>query len=207
MVSEKIKEIIDKDLKLCKIFLDEDVEIDEAFEDFLDQKIFEDEYGVLHMFAGINSRYSSLIKDFPKDLDFEGKNGEISEEEFICYLRNVYEKLNMYKELGYKEKTNDNAPVINNKIFNNNTNTNTVINKTTSILEVKDKIESMTSLSDNQINEMLVKINQFEEILKKDERKNTKWEKIKDIVKWFADKGFDVVKTVIPVMLETFDKS
>ncbi|MBR3815725.1 MAG: hypothetical protein IKJ27_03240 [Clostridia bacterium] len=207
MVSEKIKEIIDKDLKLCKIFLEEDVEIDESYKEFLDQRFFEDEYGILHMFAGINSRYSSLIKDFPKDLDFEGKNGAISDEEFICYLRNVYEKLNMYKELGYKEKTNDNAPVINNKIFNNNTNTNTVINKTTSILEVKDKIESMTSLSDNQINEMLVKINQFEEILKKDERKNTKWEKIKDIVKWFADKGFDVVKTVIPVMLETFDKS
>ena len=80
-----------------------------------------------------------------------------------------------------------------------NSNENYVIIDT--FADVKNKIENMTSLQDSEIEEILTKIDELEEIVNSSERKSKKWEKAKNIIKWVADKGMDVGLTVLPIIL------
>lgn len=81
-----------------------------------------------------------------------------------------------------------------------NTNKNNVIVK--SFSETKSEIENMTSLPDTEIEEILSKINELENIANSTDRKTKKWEKAKDIIKWVADKGVDVGTALLPIILQ-----
>ncbi len=82
----------------------------------------------------------------------------------------------------------------------NNSNENNV--KIESFSEVKNKVENMTSLPDTEIEEILSKINELENIANSTDRKTKKWEKAKDIIKWVADKGVDVGTALLPIILQ-----
>ena len=82
----------------------------------------------------------------------------------------------------------------------NNSNENNV--KTESFSEVKNKVENMTSLSDSEIDEILSKINELEEIINSSERKSKKWSRATNIIKWVADKGIDVGMALLPLILK-----
>ena len=60
----------------------------------------------------------------------------------------------------------------------------------------------MSALTDNELEEILQKINQLEDVVKSSDRKSKKWENAKGIIKWAADKSFDVAKIVIPLVLK-----
>lgn len=68
--------------------------------------------------------------------------------------------------------------------------------------QVRAKIEDMTSLTDEQTKEALEKVSEIESVVKGEGSKKSKWEKIKPILTWLADKSFDVAMTILPLLLQ-----
>lgn len=68
--------------------------------------------------------------------------------------------------------------------------------------QVRAKIEDMTSLTDEQTKEALGKVAEIESVVKGEGSKKSKWEKIKPILTWLADKSFDVAMTILPLLLQ-----
>ena len=95
-----------------------------------------------------------------------------------------------------------NSNGVNVNIANTNTNENTNTINNTSFQDAREKIEGMSALTENQIEEILKKIDEIEEIVNSTDRKSKKWERAKDIIKWIADKGIDVGITLLPLLLK-----
>lgn len=87
-------------------------------------------------------------------------------------------------------------------VITNITNSNENNVRIESFLEVKHKVENMTALPDSEIEEILSKINELENIVKSNDRKSKKWSKAAEIIKWVADKGIDVGLTLLPLILK-----
>jgi ribosome-binding factor A len=79
-------------------------------------------------------------------------------------------------------------------------NNNVTVNVT--FEQVRAKIEYMTSLTDEQTREALEKVSEIESVVKGEGSKKSKWEKIKPILVWLADKSFDVAMTILPLLLQ-----
>lgn len=88
-------------------------------------------------------------------------------------------------------------------ITNTNTNTNENNNSVSVTFEsVRDKVNNMTSLPDEDIEEIQKRIDEIEEIVDSKETKSKKWSKAKEIIKWIADKGVDVGIALLPLILK-----
>lgn len=85
---------------------------------------------------------------------------------------------------------------------NVNVSNNNEINISISFEEVRKQIEDMTSLTEAQTKEALNKVSEIESVVKGDGNKKSKWEKIKPILIWLADKSFDVAMTILPLLLQ-----
>lgn len=105
--------------------------------------------------------------------------------------------LNDCEDYRFDESKNTGINVITNIT---NTNENNVSIK--SFPETKIEIENMTSLPDTEIEEILSKIDELENIVNSTDRKTKKWENAKDIIKWVADKGVDVGTALLPIILQ-----
>lgn len=81
-----------------------------------------------------------------------------------------------------------------------NVTTNVGINLT--FEQVRSQVEEMSSLTDEQTKEILEKIEEIEEAVKSTGNKKTKWEKVKPILKWLADKSCDVGIALLPLILK-----
>lgn len=68
--------------------------------------------------------------------------------------------------------------------------------------QVRSQVEEMSSLTDEQTQEILEKINEIEEAVKSTGNKKTKWEKVKPVLKWLADKSCDVGIALLPLILK-----
>lgn len=187
VVTEEFKSIVDKDINRCK------------YEICYGNKTSRDK-----LFYALISKYKNIIDGFDFGLNnlFYDTEGE-SVEENISMLS---EKLELFKSMGYqnfnkKEVEEKTSPIsVNN--YNNNQNDNSNQNYfSLSFTNIRNKIENMSSLPDAEIEEILSKIGELETILESTERKSKKWEKGKDILKWFADKGVDVAISVLPLFL------
>jgi hypothetical protein len=107
------------------------------------------------------------------------------------------EKLRLQVELA-KESS-----AVHNHNINNVENKN-IINNTMNISfeDARKTINDMSSLPENEIEEIQNKINAIEEIVNSKDSKSKKWTKAKEIVKWIADKGVDVGITLLPLLLK-----
>ena len=107
------------------------------------------------------------------------------------------EKLRLQVELA-KESS-----AVHNHNINNVENKN-IINNTMNISfeDARKTINDMSSLPENEIEEIQSKINVLEEIVNSKESKSKKWSKAKDIIKWVADKGVDVGIALLPLILK-----
>jgi soluble cytochrome b562 len=68
--------------------------------------------------------------------------------------------------------------------------------------QVRAKIEDMTSLTDEQTKEALDKVSDIESVVNGEGSKKSKWEKIKPVLAWLADKSFDLAMTILPLLLK-----
>ena len=116
-------------------------------------------------------------------------------------LQQIYNKLCAFKALNYPGldavATSSPNTVVN--ITNNNENKNTM---NVTFDSVRKTIDSMTSLTEEEIEEIKDKISVLEEIVNSKESKSKKWSKAKDIIKWVADKGVDVGIALLPLILK-----
>lgn len=83
-----------------------------------------------------------------------------------------------------------------NVTVNNNLNINITFE------EVRNQIEEMTSLTEEQTEDILKKVDEIESVIKENSSKKSKWEKIKSVLVWLADKSFDVAMTILPLLLK-----
>ena len=103
------------------------------------------------------------------------------------------------EKMRIQEQMKDKNFVINN---NNNNEAISCVNVSTSFEEVRRKIDNMTALTEPEIEEIKNKINEIESIVNSTNSKQKKWSKVKDIIKWIADKGVDVGIALLPLILQ-----
>lgn len=111
-----------------------------------------------------------------------------------------------YQSLGFPsliEKAKaDSGPIINLTTKNENHNRNEIqSNIEFSFDAVREQVEGMTSLPYEDMEDILTKINELEEIIKSQDSKGKKWSRAKGIIKWIADKGVDVGIAMLPLLL------
>ncbi len=68
--------------------------------------------------------------------------------------------------------------------------------------QVRKDISNMSFLSEDETNDILKRILVIENIINSNETKKKKWEKVGPILKWIADKGFDVGIALLPLILK-----
>ena len=152
------------------------------------------------------ARYSKVIPDFCNSMDgYDIKHEyffDVSGESLKKNLKSIYEKMNTCSNLNFvniKYKDNKEGPLF--QITNNNQNSMEV---NLTFEQLKEKVENITSISDKEIDVILEKINEIENICKSNERKTKKWEKVKKIITWLMDKGVDVAIQLIPSIINNF---
>lgn len=68
--------------------------------------------------------------------------------------------------------------------------------------QARSEIKEMSSLTNEQTQEVLERIDEIERVINTDTSKKTKWEKIKPVLIWLADKSYDLGKTILPLLLK-----
>ena len=175
-ISEDLKKIIDDDIVKCETAI---------------SKGNNDSRWELH--STLLSKYGKIIDGFGEHL-----LSLLYDDDGTCKKRNLEtmkQKLELFKAMGYVNSYSQQSGGI-----TVNTNVSTSVNVT--VESVKDQIEKMTSLRDEEIVEIHEKIDELEKILASNDRKTKKWEKAKGIIKWIADKGVDVGIAMLPLLMQ-----
>lgn len=179
MLIEDFKAIIDNDIILCET----------AAKSY-------DKNFLSNLHTTLKSKYGKIIDGFTDELydifyddscEYRKSNIEI-----------MRQKLVLFKAMGYENKYSSHRS--NNVVVNNNNHIEATFNIT--FEDAKRRIENMTSLRDDEIEEIKHKIDELEKIVLSDDRKTKKWERAKDILKWVADKGVDVGITMMPLWMK-----
>ena len=165
------------------------------------EKLLKDETYTNEKYKEFTSKYHSYIDNFGdglygynKKLSFYyDEKGEGLKHNLIV----IKNKLIAFKAYGYCNRIKQPDASIN--VSNSNINQ---ISITITFDEVREKIEDMSSLREEEIQEILEKVNKLESIVNSEDRKTKKWEMCKDTIKWLADKGVDVGITLLPLILK-----
>lgn len=172
-------------------------------EKILEENISKDDLLILH--REIDGRYQSCIMNWNQGLNC------------VYYLKNSSSAINYGILEDHKEKITSNLSMMKSKletyVFGMNAVSfpeppSTTVNVTTSVNlnvtfeQVRSQIEDMTSLTDEQTEEILNKISEIEATVNSIGTKKSKWEKIKPVLTWLADKSFDVAMKILPLILK-----
>lgn len=141
----------------------------------------------LNQISGLNHGISGEREDAFSDIEFIKEMMEM--QMAIIEQQEKYDSLKQSNVL------------INANNTNNNTNTNSMSVKV-SFDEAKKEVENMSSLTDLEIEEVLKKIEELEQIVLSKDRRSKKWENAKGIIKWIADKGVDVGISLLPLLMQ-----
>ena len=178
-MTDEFKQIIDEDIERCEY------EIKNGTKD-----------SRYKLHSTLISKYGKIIDGLKDDLkrlhyDDSGEYRKLN-------LETMKQKLILFKAMEYKNgySKDEKAGII----VNNTNQLSTTIN--ISFDDVKKQVEEMTSLRDEEIDEIHTKIDELESIVNSTDRKTKKWARAKNIVKWIADKGVDVGIALLPLVLK-----
>ena len=165
----------------------------------------ENEIEKQNLYTAITARYHSYIPQLGSGL--YGYNSriefyeEVNGESLNDNLKRLYHKLCAFDALGCPglNAVAEKSPNTVVTITNTNQNTNTVA---VSFETARETVNAMTSLPDEEIQDIQAKIDEIEEIVKSKDSKSKKWSKAKEIIKWIADKGVDVGIALLPLVLQ-----
>lgn len=191
-VSDEFKKMIDVDIKNLR----------DAISDINNIETLE--YAKLELYKELTAKYHPYIPKFSSGLyNYYPKiefYDEVKGDTLNYNLKQIYNKLMAFKAAGYPSLNyipdSENRKI---EMININENNNLVI---MSFDEVRQEVKNMSCLTDIEIKEIISKINVIEEIVKSPESKSEKWGKFKPIIKWIADKSFDVGVTLLPLILK-----
>lgn len=154
------------------------------------------------LFRELDGRYQACVRDWYRGMWQSTRDGT-----------RLY--FNVLKE--YPNQVTDNLRLIKSKLetfqFQMNAveipdSPSTQVNVTTNVSvnitfeQARAKIEDMTSLTDEQTKEALAKLAEIEAAVNGGGSKKSKWEKIKPILTWLADKSFDLATIILPQLLK-----
>lgn len=129
----------------------------------------------------------------------QGFYDEVTGSSLEYNLRQIYNKLLAFQSLNYPGLGAAVASTPSTVVNITNTNSNSMI---VTFDSVRDTVNNMTSLSDEDIQEIQHRIDEIEEIVNSKVTKSKKWSQAKDIIKWIADKGVDVGIALLPLLLK-----
>ena len=142
------------------------------------------------------SKYLKIIDGFNEHLrsflcDDDGK---------ICKknLETMRQKLELFQAMNYENIYSDNTG---NALTINNANS-VDVSVNVSFSDVRKQVEDMTALKEEEIQEILQKIDELEKIANSNERKTKKWERTRGFLKWLADKSVDVGIALLPLIMK-----
>jgi len=163
------------------------------------ETFFQNNQNAMQLFQELYGRYSKTSLNFPKIQDnpllLQHHENVIEDN-----IRAIYGFLIAYKNNNYEDfQISIEKPLIN--ISNTATNENS-ININITFEQARQQIEDMSALSEDDIKDIMDKIEKIEEITKSKEKKSKKWDNAKGIIKWVADKGVDVGKVLLPMLLK-----
>ena len=162
----------------------------------------EDEY-TNEFYKGIVSKYHNYIYNLVEGLYGYSPSTkfyhDVDKESLRDNLIVLKNKLIAFKAYGYSNNKEENGTNI--TLANNNFNQ---IGIAVTFNDVRQKIEEMNSLREEEIQEILEKVNELEKILNSENRKSKKWEMCNGIIKWMADKGVEVAISLLPLIIEGF---
>ena len=164
-----------------------------------------DEKAVEELHRYLDGKYQGCIAEWGKSMWNSSKaNGFdyyfMGIDAMIENLNQMKPKLEAYA-LGWN-MSKKSSPSSSTTAPNVNVTVNNEINISITFEQVREKIEDMTSLTDEQTKEALDKVSEIESVVNGEGSKKTKWEKIKPILTWLADKSFDLAMTILPLLLK-----
>lgn len=159
----------------------------------------EDALKTLHM--ELDGKYQACVKDWGKSMygfaDKFGFNYEfLGDTSLLHNLSLMKAKLNTYRF--QVNAISGVMPPSTNVTVNVDNN----IKISITFDQARRQIEDMTSLTADQTQEALDRVNEIEKVMSSSDSKKTKWEKIKPVLKWLADKSVDVGKVLLPLLLK-----
>ena len=182
--------MVDEDIKKC--------------DDILNGSFDEKKWKELHV--ELTAKYSAHISNIGSDMYGYFAQGNffdmdaMDEDSLHHNLFVLKNKLIAFKNFGYKNrKSISGEKGIN---IQNTLSATQTITVNISFEEVKKQIENMTGLSESETNETLQKIDEIKAIVELREPKKSKWQKIKPILVWLADKSVDVGIALLPLILK-----
>lgn len=185
--------MVDADIINCKKFLDNPID-----EEFGRNLYIEITAKYCNHIAGLEKglyEYNTNLNFFEPDIDLES---------LIHNLKVLYNRLIAFKNYGYKNRTRimsfDGQEL--NIINNNELRATQDISINISFDDVKKQISDMTGLSEKEEKDTLKKIDEIKAIVELKETKKTKWQKLKPILGWLADKSVDVGIAILPLLLK-----
>lgn len=163
-----------------------------------------DRSSAIELQTSLVATFEGYIMGFGKNLDYdyEGIAGD-----YINNIRILKCKLEAFLATGCLittsiQKADAGGINITNNSHANNSNTNTlnnslVLNIDILFDETRKMIENNESLSEKEIEEVLEKIKEIEDISKLEKSKNKKWFKLRPTMEWLGTKGVAVATAVL----------
>lgn len=199
-VAENFRKMIDEDIENLK----------DAISDRSNTRTVE--YAKLQLYKSATAKYHPYVPKFYDGLYNYFQNpsfyDDVEGDSLYHNLNLICNKLITFKATGYPSllsinEQRDNSIVLNANYTSQNSNNNSNENNNSFIIsftEVRQKMETMTSLPDTEIEEILHKISELEQIVNSTDRKSKNWENAKGIINWIADKGVDVGLSLLPLL-------
>lgn len=154
------------------------------------------------LFRELDGRYQACIKDWYKGMWESSRDGSTlffpqlqrQPQQIIDNLKLIKSKLETYQY----QMNAVSLPEPNSAQVNVTTNVGIYI----TFEQVRSQIEDMSSLTAEQTQEVLDKVDEIEKVVKGPGSKKAKWEKVKPVLKWLADKSCDVGIALLPLLLQ-----
>lgn len=164
-----------------------------------------DEKALEELHRYLDGKYQGCIAEWGKSMwSYSKDNGfdyyYLGADSLIDNLNQMKPKLEAYA-LGWNASKKS-SPSRSTATPNVNVTVNNEININITFEQAREKVQDMTSLTDEQTQEILDKITELEEIINSKDKKKTKWERAKSVLVWLADKSFDVGMILLPLLLK-----
>jgi len=188
--STKFSRMVDEDIQRCSAYLAGSREEAEGNELHLE---------LITKYPAYISRFGTSLYNYNDNTGFtlvEYFDGE----SMIHNLMVIKSKLVAFQSYGYKNSktsTDVKAVYVENHLTATQSQTISI-----SFEDVKRQIEDMSGLSAADTNEAVEQIDAIKVIVESDDSKKSKWQKLKPILLWLADKSVDVGTALLPLILK-----
>lgn len=151
----------------------------------------------------ISQTILSVFSNIPGISDGLSTFGYGGADDYLGDVEKLRDKLRVHRsQLSNTAKTSEKYSkiVVNNQNNNSNTNTNTntnILDISLMFQQARKEVAENEALSEQEINEILEKINELEDINNEKDHKNKKWFKMRPTMEWLGTKGLATATCIL----------